>query len=117
MSKESVQIKAMMRNPKAQMDYQLTNKLPDAVCPSSPLIAFLESISPRERLRLRNIKLSTKLGYQSNANFSNGQLMLNYLKPSKWVVGNWPAKSCQITNFRGTVTLDTFNKVQEENKR
>jgi hypothetical protein len=82
MSKESVQMKHLMRSPKAMMDYQLHRKLPNERQPNSDLIKYLESIPPRERVEMIGVRLSPKLGYQSNAQFANAQLMLNYLKPS-----------------------------------
>lgn len=113
MSKESAQIKRMMRSPKAMMDYQVSGKMPDVVAPSSPLITYLESVSPRDRVRMTSVNLSPKLGYNSGMQFHNAQMMLNYLKPAPWMSGSWPAKSLQIGSFRTTITDELFKSEQK----
>lgn len=112
MSKESTEMRHLMRNPKAFMDFKLYGKTPEAVKPSSPLITYLESIPPRERVRITNVKLSPKLGYQSGAAFSNAQQLLQYLKPSAYIVGSWPAESCRIKSFTTRITDDIFRNAQ-----
>lgn len=112
MSQHTTQLKHLARSPKAMMDFQMRGKLPNAVRPDSPLIRYLESISPRERINITNIRLSPSLGYQSGAQFSNAQVMLNYLKPSAWVVGNYPAESYRIKAFSKQITKDLFQAAQ-----
>lgn len=112
MSKISTQIRHLMRSPKALVKFHSTGKLPNAVSPSSPLITYLESLSPRDRIKITNVRLSPKLGYQSNAQFASAQAMLNYLKPNAWIVGSWPAESCRIKGFTARITDELFNEVQ-----
>ena len=113
MSKESTEIKYLMRNQKAMMNFQLHKKMPNATKPTSPLISYLESIPPRDRVNLKNVKLSPKLGYQSSLTFPNAQLMLNFLKPSQWMVNDWPAKQYQIKTFQKQITKEIFDSAQE----
>lgn len=113
MSKQNVEMKHLMRSSKAMIDYQVSGKLPNAVCPTSPLIIYLESINARERQRIMNVRLSPSLGYQSGAQFSNAQMMLNYLKPSAWVVGTWPAEACRIKSFNKMISKDGFDAAQK----
>lgn len=112
MSKESTQIKHMMRSPKALAKFQLTGQMPKAVTPSSPLISYLDSLGPHRRVQITNVRLSPALGYQSNALFSNAQMMLNYLKPSAYMVGTWPANSVMIKSFNTKITDELFFSVQ-----
>ena len=114
MSKESTEMKHMMRSPKAMMNFRLRGKAPNAIKPSSPLITYLESIPPVKRVEPRVVRLSPKLGYQSCAQFTNLQMMLNYLKPSSWVVGVWPAESARLKAFNRRVTDEIFNEVQSK---
>ena len=114
MSKYNEQVKKMMRSPKDLMDFQMTGRLPNAVQPSSPLITFLESLTPRDRLQMVGVRLSPKLGYQSGAQFGNAEQMLRYLKPRPWVAGSWPAESCRIKSFRATITKSDFEAAQKK---
>lgn len=112
-SKESTQIRQLLRSPKAQVDFALRRKLPTAIRPKSPLITYLEAIPPRQRIEIKNVRLSPQLGYQSGAQFSNTQSLLNYLKPSSWMVGSWPAESVRIKQFSRPITDELFNNVQQ----
>ncbi len=114
MSKISQQMKHLSRSPKAMQDFELYGKLPHSVSPTSPLITYLESINPRDRIKLTNVCLSPSLGYASHARFSNAQMMLNYLKPSAWMVGNWPAETVRIKSFTTKITDELFNSVQSK---
>ncbi|TNC80805.1 MAG: hypothetical protein C9356_11825 [Oleiphilus sp.] len=112
MNKRNTQLKHLLRNPKAMSDYQLHGRLPKATRPDSPLIRYLESLSVRERIALRNVRLSPKLGYQSNTGFVNAERMLRYLKPNEWMTTPWPAESVRIKAFVGPVTDALFESVQ-----
>jgi len=114
MSKAHEQIKHMMRNGKAHMDFLIRRKMPDAIKPASPLITYLESKSPLERSRMVNVKLGSSLGYESGAAFDSGASMLRYLKPKVWVVGSWPARSCQNLSFRTVINDELFETVQKK---
>ena len=116
MSKESTEMKALMRSPKALMDFKMTGRKPKAVQPTSPLIILLESISPRDRLNIIGIRLSPKLGYQSGAQFHTAAQLLNWLKPNPWIVGTWPAESCRIKMFSQKLILkDLLNHATKNN--
>lgn len=113
MSKRSAEMAHLVRSPKAMMEYQMTGKTPSAVQPSSPLITFLSSLSPRERQQMTCVRLSPQLGYQTGAQFHTAEAMLRYLKPSEWVVGNWPAESFRIKQFNKTITREDFMAAQQ----
>ena len=113
MSKESVQIKAMMRHPQTMIEFEQTGRLPNAVQPSSPLITFLESLPPRERLSIVNVRLHPSLGYSTSAQFANASQLLNYLKPKSWMTGSWPAESYRIRNFNKRIDRALFDSIQE----
>ncbi len=113
MSKQSVEYKALARSPKAMMEFQLRGKMPNAVNPSSPLITYLEGISPRDRIAMKNVKLSPALGYQSGASFANAQMLLTYLKPKEWIAHkSWPAESMRLKSFNRRITDELFQQSQ-----
>lgn len=112
MTRRTSQIKHLMRSGRAMMEYQRTGRLPSGIKPQSPLISYLEGISPRERVEIKNVRLSSKLGYNSGAEFANAAQMLTYLKPSNWMMSTWPAESCRLKSFNARITDELFNQVQ-----
>jgi hypothetical protein len=112
MSKVSVQMKKLMRSPKAMMDYQLRGRLPQVLSPDSPLITYLESIGGAKRLAMKNVNLSPLLGYSTKMRFGNAQSMLVYLKPQQWVSGTWPAYHYQIKSYCKVITKELFDSAQ-----
>lgn len=112
-SKESTQIRHLLKSPKAQMDFAIRRKLPNTVKPTSPLITYLEAIPPRKRIEIKNVRLSPKLGYLSGAQFPNAQALLSYLKPSGYMIGSWPAESARIKQFSRPITDELFFSVQQ----
>jgi len=78
MSKRDAQIKAMLRNPRKMVEFQMRGKLPDVIEPRSPLITYLEAMPPRERLYKQNIVLNPALGYTGRIPFRNAEQLLRY---------------------------------------
>lgn len=74
--------------------------------PTSPLIRLLESMTADERLACENIRLSSDLGYRSNACFMNAQHLLYWLKPQKRmsVGADWAANRVKIHWFSKKLT-------------
>lgn len=105
MSKQTAQIKALARSPKAQMDYMLRGKLPNTYTPKSPLIELLENIPPRERLQFQGIRMSPKLGYETNQIFNNAEQLLRWLKPQQHMTQPCPAESRKIQSFDKQLTI------------
>jgi hypothetical protein len=95
-------------------DFQAKGKLPIVEQPSSPLITYLESLTTNQRLALKHVRIVPRLGYQTMAKFSNAQLLLNYLKPRTFVLGQTPASSYQIKGFTTRVTSELFNACQKK---
>jgi hypothetical protein len=108
MSKHSVQMRALMRSGKAQMEYQARGIKPKVTEPVSALITLLESISPRKRVEIKNIHLSPKLGYSTGANFNNAEQLLRWLKPNNWMSGAWPAESYRHKQFIKPISMELF---------
>lgn len=96
------------RHPKALMDYQTQGKLPRMVRPDSPLITLLESINPRDRLRIRGVRLSPKLGYQTAQQFQNAEQLYRWLKPRPEMIEGepFPAESFRIKRFAKRLVSD-----------
>lgn len=113
MSKENEQLRALMRSPKKMMDYQLRRKMPEVRKPNSPLIRYLESIPMRERIELKHVRLSPKLGYNTGTSFQNAEMMLKWLKPRNWMSTSWPAESYRIKSFHEAITKELFNSAQD----
>ena len=114
MSKYTAQMKALIRSHKALTDYAISGQLPRVTAPQSPLITYLESIAPRERVRGRRVTLSPALGYQIVCDFGSLQSMLNYLKPSPWVDRAHPAESRRIKSFVKPINTKLFEDNQKK---
>lgn len=107
MALSSAQVKWISKNHRAFLDYQLTGKVPRTYWPDSPLIRLLESISPRDRLRICGVRLSPALGYSHTVRFHTAQQLLAWLKPRELIEGEpCPAETCRIKSFSNTLTLD-----------
>ena len=100
----------LLSNPDAYARFQATGELPQGVTPISPLIALLEEITQRSRIRIRNIHLHPQLGYLSGARFSNAELLLRWLKPAAVMYGPWPAESARIKQFRRTLCIQDLHR-------
>lgn len=97
---ESSRINAMLRSPKAMLQFQLTGQLPSLPPREkpSPLAALLLSLSPRELLQVRNLKVGPDLGYQGQRTFANGAQALNWVYP-KHAPQHTPADSWRNRRF------------------
>ncbi len=92
-------------NPKALMEYHGTGRLPVVNPPSSPLITLLQSLQPRERLRIASVTISLPLGYTGSRIFQNAQQALNWLLPAG-SPRNVPSQSWQDKRFRRALTVE-----------
>ena len=82
-------IKAMMRNPKAMMDFQLTGRLPRTKdAPTTPLREAIEKIPPRLRTQFVGIKLNPSLGFHSGAQFNDLSQLYTWLGGGKTLAGS-----------------------------
>lgn len=100
-------IHKLATNPALMARVLSTGRMPTERRVTSPLIELLESITPRDRLRMRGVRVSWRLGYLSTARFQTAEALLKWLKPFDTAVGNesWPAESCRVKAFRGPVRL------------
>lgn len=112
----SRQAKKLATSPQAMMRFKATGKLPEIWHPDSPLIRLLESISPRDRLQVRVIRLSPELGYTGNHLFHSAEQLLRWLKPPAGLVEgeSCAAESCRIKAFTQEVTLDDLAKASQQ---
>lgn len=101
------QAKWIARHPKAQMEYRVSGKVPRIIYPNSPLIRLLESMGPRDRLAIRVVRLSPRLGYQTGQQFHTAEQLYRWLKPSSEMIEGepFPAESFRIKSFLRPLTL------------
>lgn len=94
-------------DPSLMARYLSSGRMPAETRVTSPLIELLESIAPRDRSRMRGVRISWRLGYLSTARFATAEALLRWLKPFEKAVGNesWPAEACRVKAFRGPVRL------------
>lgn len=95
------QVKAISQSPGALMRYRRTGKPPALIEPRSPLITLLEQYSACERLYMRGITLTPKLGYTGHLKFRDAQRLYRWLKPQPRMLEfeYWPAESRRIKQF------------------
>ena len=100
----------LLRHPSKLMRYELTGRLPPTFSPTSPLIALLDALSPRDRAAIRGVTLSPALGYVGGFNFASAEQLLRYLRPAMEMVEGecWPAESRRIKAFTGPLRLQTL---------
>lgn len=110
----SKQARFLARNPRAMMQYKTTGRLPQIYRPRSPLIDLLETMSPRERVELRGIRLSPALGYQTGQTFANAEQLYRFVKPQAEMIEGepFPAESMRIKRFTKRLTLDDLKDHQ-----
>lgn len=102
-------VKHLATNPKAMMDFQAKGKLPtlrEAL--ETPLLRLLKKVPYRARTRIEGIRLSPKLGYQSNAEFRNAEMLFKWLG-GYGQLGQWetlPSESMAIKTFNKALSLD-----------
>lgn len=110
----SKQARFLARNPRAMMQYKATGRLPQPFRPSSPLIELLETMSPRERVELRGIRLSPALGYQTGQTFANAEQLYRFVKPQAEMSESepFPAESMRIKRFAKRLTIDDLKEHQ-----
>lgn len=96
-------------NPKALMEFRANGRLPVVIQPTSPLITLLQSLQPRERLRITSVTISAPLGYTGSRIFQNAQQALNWLVPAG-SPSNVPSLSWQDKRFRRPLTVDDLGQ-------
>lgn len=72
---------------------------------SSPLITLLQSLHPRERLRIASVTFSPPMGYTGSRIFQNAQQALIW-PLSAGLPRNVPSQSWQDKRFRRPLTVD-----------
>lgn len=97
-------IRLMLRNPRDMIRYQASGALPAPANPQSPLITLLETIYPRDRVRITAVVIGPKLGYQGHHRFHNLAQALSWLKPNA-PAKNHPSQSFQIRAFSKPLTI------------
>ena len=102
---DSKTLHLLATSPKALMEYKASGRLPVVNPPSSPLITLLQSLHPRERLRIASVTISLPLGYTGSRIFQNAQQALNWLTPAG-SPRNTPSQSWQDKRFRRQLTID-----------
>lgn len=97
-------MKYLTTHPNDMMKFQMTGRVPNSVCPDSPLISILMTLSPRERLDIKGLNICN-LGYQNNQVWQNAEQLMRWLKPSSEVIGNYIAGSYQNRRFQKQLSL------------
>ena len=88
---------------------------PPILIPESPLINFLSQTTLSQRLNIRNITLSERLGYRIEQQFRDAEALYRWLTPGQRIVTNfaWPAESHRIRWFRTPITAkDIINAAE-----
>lgn len=85
--------------------YHGTGLQPVVNSSSSPLITLLQSLHPRERLRIASVTISLPMGYTGSRIFQNAQQALNWPLPAG-SPRNVPSQSWQDKRFRRPLTVD-----------
>lgn len=94
----------LLKNPHAMMRFHATGRLPEVKVPSSPLIALLESLHPRERIRIKDLRMQPSLGYNGHQVFRSAEQALNWLKPAH-VQHSSVSDSYKLARFNSPLTI------------
>jgi hypothetical protein len=94
----------LLKNPQAMMRFHATGRLPQTKVPSSPLITLLESLHPRERIRIKELRIGPSLGYNGHQVFRSAEQALNWLKPSH-VQSSSVSESYKLARFSSPLTI------------
>ncbi|ARM86137.1 hypothetical protein [Marinobacter salarius] len=76
--------------------------------PESPLINFLSQLTLAQRLGIRNITVSSKLGYRTDQRFSDAESLYKWLTPGRKMTFDhpWPAEQDRIKWYRVDITAE-----------
>lgn len=76
-------VRAMLRSPRAMMEFQATGRLPNLPERErpSPLAALLLSLAPRDLAQIRSVTVGPGLGYCCRREFPTAQAALNWIYP------------------------------------
>jgi hypothetical protein len=94
----------LLKNPQAMMRFHATGRLPQPKVPSSPLITLLESLHPRERIRIKELRMAPSLGYNGHQVFRSAEQALNWLKPAH-VQHSSISESHKLARFSSPLTI------------
>ena len=110
----SKQARFLARNPKAMIRYQTTGRLPQSFRPTSPLIDLRESLTPRDRIEIKAIRLSPALGYQCSQTFANAEQLYRFIKPQAEMIEGepFPAESMRIKRFTKRLSIEDLKEHQ-----
>jgi len=100
-------MKELATNPRAQMRFQTTGQVPRLRDPlDTPLRQLLLTMSPRDRIQYRGIRLSPKLGYQNSQQFQNGEQLFRWLGGSDQLLERQtlPSEAWAIRSFQKRLT-------------
>lgn len=102
------QMREMMRNPMALVNFQATGQAPRTVRPESPLITLLEQIDPRDRVRIVGVRVDALLGYVGSRQFHTAEQALRWAKPDNEMIEgrSWPAESNRDKRFSHRLYLE-----------
>jgi hypothetical protein len=103
------QLKAISRNPKAMMDFQLMRKIPtEKKCPSTPLRQLIESIPTMFWEHINGVTLSPSLGFNTSLQFNNLHQLAAWLGHNKTNMFNtrMPYQSWKIGSFNKKLFID-----------
>jgi hypothetical protein len=102
------QLRHLMRDPKAMMNFQATGKLPEPPAdPKSPLITLLQSFYPTERARITRVIIDHRMGYQGRRTFANAAQALDWLCPPNRPQ-YLPSESAQDKRFQKDLGVEEF---------
>ncbi len=99
------QMNKIARSPSAYMKFVTGGGVPEPAKPRSPLIDLLQSLSPRERLAIRDLTVDHRLGYMGQRQFQTVANALNWLTPS-YPAESYPSQSWQDKRFTKKLTLE-----------
>ena len=106
----SKQFNALLKSPKAMIEYHTTGRLPRVPDePKSPLITLLKSLTPRERLQIVGLTVGRDLGYEGSRTFANAAQALNWLVPAG-CSAHLVSESWRTKRFQQQLTIEDLAK-------
>ena len=106
------QMKEIIRNPRAHMNFQITGRLPtETRAPESALRALIDKIPRGLWGQFTNVKVDASLGFTGSRNFNNLAQVHQWIGGSnKTIIGNrtMPYQSYMMRGFRKTLTIENL---------
>ncbi len=104
----SKDLTSLCKKPHLLAQFQATGKLPTKVIVSSPLLSLLQSLYPRERAAIRNLRIGSELGYTGRRTFQNAEQALRWLLPQDPY--SMPAsESWRDKRFKGRLLIEDLS--------